>query len=390
MLDQRVSAAAEALLGDTGADAGEPGLAAAGILPRLVELARTTSSSSVLWLVLTATSGRFPTADTVRRLQRALQFDPPEEIERIILWTAITSADKSRLDLPMRIVSRPLIDVDTSGRSDYQSGIHRVVRETVARWVERHDVELAIWDDTYALYRSAAPRERARITQYGAPVTAELPDARYTPEMIVPWNTVVVLPDVPIGGPAEALTGLALCSGNRLTAIGYDLLPITSAETRPLHDVAAAGEWLVPLKAAERVAAISESATQEFKGYAQTLTAQGLAGPLVEEVRLPGGAPPDWFTIPERTDRDVPRLVFSGTREPHKNHRSLLYAAERLWAEGHAIEVRMVGGNSWTDEHLADTIERLIAEGRALVDVGRVSERALWSELATADGVVFA
>ena len=50
----------------------------------------------------------------------------------------------------------------------------------------------------------------------------------------------------------------------------------------------------------------------------------------------------------------------------------------------------MVGGNGWTDEHVADTIERLIAEGRALVDVGRVSERALWSELATADGVVFA
>ena len=45
---------------------------------------------------------------------------------------------QSRIDLPMRIVTHPVIDVDTSGRSDYQSGIHRVVRETVSRWVQRH------------------------------------------------------------------------------------------------------------------------------------------------------------------------------------------------------------------------------------------------------------
>jgi hypothetical protein len=390
MLDQRISAAAAAVIGVEAAEPDSaPGYATSVFLPRLLEQARSSSSPAVVWLILTAVTGRFPSVETIRRVQRSIRLDPPDEVERVLLWTAITSAGKSRLDLPMRVVSHPVIDVDTSGRSDYQSGIHRVVRETVSRWIVRHDVELAIWDDTYSVFRSAAPREHGRVTRYGGPFLPGVDDAAYEPELIVPWDTVVVLPDVPLGAPAEALTGIALYSGNRLTAVGYDLIPITSAETRPLHEAVAAGEWLVPLKAAHRIAGISNSATAEFKGFAQMLSAQGLSGPKVEEVKLPAGAPPDWFTVPERTTHPTPRFVFSGTREPHKNHRALLYAAERLWAEGLDFEVRLIGGNGWTDEHVGDTIKRLKADRRRLVDLGRVTEEDLWTELATADGVVF-
>ena len=342
-----------------------------------------------IWLILTAVAGRFPTASTVRRVKRSLRLDPPEEVENVVLTLASEGSQQSRIDLPMRVVTNPVIDVDTSGRSDYQSGIHRVVRETVSRWVQQHAVELVIWDDTRTVMRSAAPREVGRVTRFAGEFISGIDDAPYSQEIIAPWNTVVVLPDVPQSGPAEALTGIAECSGNSLTAIGYDLIPITSAETRPQHDAAGAGEWLVPLKSARRIAGISSSATAEFTGFASMLSAQGLPGPTVKEIKLPATTSPSWFTRTESAAHPIPRIVVSGTREPHKNHPAVLYAAERLWNEGLVFELRLVGGNGWTDHHLRDTIARLKMSSRPLVDRGRVSEEDLWRELAGADAVVF-
>jgi hypothetical protein len=388
--DQRVIAASNVLLPNVTVDPGWPsGHATATLLPELLEGARATMSESQVWLILTAVAGRFPTVDSVRRVRRSLQLDPPEELERLVLAIAIETAERSRIDLPMRVVGCPVIDVDTSGRSDYQSGIHRVVRETVSRWVKWHEVELAIWDDTRAVMRSAAPREVGRVTRFGGDFIPGVDDAPYEQELIVPWNTIVVLPDVPLGGPAAALAGIAECSGNQLTAIGYDLIPITSAETRPVHESAAAGEWLVPLKSARRIAGISSSATAEFRGFARMLSAQGVEGPEVEEIRLPAINAPSWFIPPADVTTSRPRIVLPGTREPHKNHDAVLHAAERLWAEGLDFEVRLVGGNGWTDRHLRAMIARLKAGGHPLVDVGRVSEEDLWSELASADAVVF-
>lgn len=390
VVDQRVIEASRVLLPTRSSESDwAPGLATAILLPALLGHARATMSRPAIWLVLTAVCGEFPSVDRVRRVLRSLRLDPPEEVERIVLSLATDTADRSRIDLPMRIVTCPVVDVDTSGRSDYQSGIHRVVRETVSRWVQQHTVELSIWDDTRRVMRSAAPREVGRVTRFGGDFIPGVDDAPYEPELIVPWNTVVVLPDVPLGGPAEALAGIAECSGNLLTAIGYDLIPITSAETRPVHESAAAGEWLVPLKSARRIAGISSSATAEFIGFAAMLSAQGLLGPEVQEITLPAPTPPSWFTITERTTRSVPRIVISGTREPHKNHDAVLYAAERLWSEGLDFEVRLVGGNGWTDRHLKGTLDRLQERKRPLTDLGRVSEEDLWNELADADAVVF-
>ena len=138
-VDQRVIAASGVLLPERSVDPdGAPGFATAALLPELLERARATMSQSTVWLTLTAVTGRFPTVAVVRRVMRSLRLDSPEELERLVLWLATETAGRGRMDLPMKIVTHPVIDVDTSGRSDYQSGIHRVVRETVSRWVKSH------------------------------------------------------------------------------------------------------------------------------------------------------------------------------------------------------------------------------------------------------------
>src|SRR5690606_22385315 len=81
-------------------------------------------------------------------------------------------------------------------------------------------------------------------------------------------------------------------SGNHLSMIGYDMIPITSAETRPPGDAVTFAQYLTVVKHAHRVAAISRSATAEFTGFADAVRAQGLPGPAVHEVVLTEDAPP--------------------------------------------------------------------------------------------------
>jgi glycosyltransferase involved in cell wall biosynthesis len=83
-------------------------------------------------------------------------------------------------------------------------------------------------------------------------------------------------------------------------------------------------------------------------------------------------------------------MLCLGTQEPHKNQRAALHAAERLWQEGLEFEVRMVGGRGWSDAVLRPAIERLVAAGRPIQNLGRVSDSQLLDEMQAADFCYFA
>lgn len=169
--------------------------------------------------------------------------------------------------------------------------------------------------------------------------------------------------------------------------IGYDMIPITSADTRPASDAVTFAQYLTVVKHAHRVAGISRSATAEFTGFAEAVQAQGLPGPRVTEVQLTEDAPPVVEEPAPRPSRPVVLCV--GSREPHKNHRTVLHAAERLWREGLDFDVRLVGGPGWSDAVLRPALERLQQAGLPVHDVGRVSDSELWRELRRADFTVF-
>jgi len=79
-----------------------------------------------------------------------------------------------------------------------------------------------------------------------------------------------------------------------------------------------------------------------------------------------------------------------GTREPHKNQRAALHAAERLWREGLDFEVRLVGGPGWSDTVFRRAIDDLLAARRPVTALGRVSDEKLIEEMRSASFVVFA
>ena len=109
--------------------------------------------------------------------------------------------------------------------------------------------------------------------------------------IIVPWNSVIVLAEVPHQACCSRLTCIARFSGNSVVAIGYDCIPIVSADLVPLAEPNRFVHYLEVLKYSRRVAGISVSDTEEFAGFAEMLPAQGLLGPTVIECALPDDMP---------------------------------------------------------------------------------------------------
>lgn len=392
-LDQRFAQAATVLLDPMPElpQTEHPGAVASALLPFLIEHCRARGRTEAQWLVLTAAFGAFPTTDQLLEFGRRLEFQPAHHAQTQLLADMIADAGRGRLDLPMTVVTGgTLVDVDYSARNDTHTGIHRVVRETTPRWRDRHGAQAVAWIDQYSAFRALSPVEEARIFAYGRPVPLGQDDGTTAQPttLVVPWRSTVVLVDVPNTQADEQLAALARFSGNTLALIGYDMIPITSADTRPFSDSVAFGQYLSVVKHAHRVAGISGSATAEFTGFADAVRAQGLSGPEVRTVELVTEPPADSATAPVPAGAR-PVVLCTGSREPHKNQRAVLHAAERLWREGLDFEVRLVGGHGWNEDVLRPAANRLHAAGRPLTELGRVSDADLTAQLRAADLVVF-
>jgi len=393
-LDQRLTEAASALLDTNVLDLPEPrrpGMTSNHLLPQLIELCADPQRQDARWLVLTATFGAFPTMGQLREFGRNVELASTGHIESTVLAQMIGDPGRGRIDLPMTIVAEgAVVEVDFCARYDTHTGIHRVVRETMPRWRAGHALTAVAWIDQYSAFRTLAPREMNRVFAYDRPVSGDpASELTYRPRLVVPWRSVLVLADVPNPRASDQLAALAKFSGNKVSMIGYDMIPITSAEMRPASDTDAFAQYLSVVKHSHRVAGISRSAAAEFAGFTQSLTAQGLPGPDVREVLLAGEAPHKVDSA-QRAHGDRPVILCVGSQEPHKNQRAALHAAERLWREGLEFEIRLVGGPGWSDALLRPAIERLVDAGRPITALGRVSDARLLGEMKSANIVFFA
>ena len=292
-------------------------------------------AGSVAWLAFTAFFGRFPTEVELARFRRELLLQT--EPIRALLVTGQTIDRRGPAALrDLKIVAdRPVVDVGHAATSDHATGIQRVIRQTIPHWVRR-GVELVAWHADDRGWRELDGTERARV---GVP-----PEVHSAGALVVPWRTTVILPEVSSVDRASTLAALAAHSGSRVALIGYDLIPIVSAELVDAAESERMGQFLAVVKSAAVVAGISESASSEFRGYAHALGAQGLTGP--EVVTVPLAEEPVPATGHERVEADPPLILCVGSHEPRKNQSTVLAAAIRLHAEGVPFRLVFVGGGS--------------------------------------------
>lgn len=323
-------------------------------------------AGSVAWLAFTAFFGRFPTEVELARFRRELLLQT--EPIRALLVTGQTIDRRGPAALrDLKIVAdRPVVDVGHAATSDHATGIQRVIRQTIPHWVRR-GVELVAWHADDRGWRELDGTERARV---GVP-----PEVHSAGALVVPWRTTVILPEVSSVDRASTLAALAAHSGSRVALIGYDLIPIVSAELVDAAESERMGQFLAVVKSAAVVAGISESASSEFRGYAHALGAQGLTGP--EVVTVPLAEEPVPATGHERVEADPPLILCVGSHEPRKNHLAILTAAELAWRSGADFELVLAGGRSWDSAEFDALAGRLIAEGRPLTLETSVSDAGL-------------
>jgi glycosyltransferase involved in cell wall biosynthesis len=349
----------------------------------LVEHVRTRLQRDEVWLLLVALHGALPTSDAVEDATRTLRLaGSPDVLHGLLSGVDLAGADPSR-ELEV-VTDVPVVDVDFTARHDLHTGIQRVVRETLPRWQGR-PVRLVAWNAPRRGLRDLAPHESARVLRYrrGVPGDTRGPEDRLDPApLVVPWHTTVVLPEVPSPDVVPRLA--ALGEANRLVLVGYDCIPVVSADVLPPEEPVKFVRYLSLVKRSHVVAAISASAAEEFRGFSQMLPTQGLTGPDVHVCALPAQQGPTALAA-DGAGQDagvghggLPYVLVVGSQDPRKNHLAVLHAAERLWLEGEQFALVFAGGRGWKADDFDREVGRLGAAGRAVQVRRGVDDDLLW------------
>jgi glycosyltransferase involved in cell wall biosynthesis len=166
----------------------------------------------------------------------------------------------------------------------------------------------------------------------------------------------------------------------------YDILPITHPQFFPGPAVRQFRRWFsTAIATSDALLCVSKTTRSEVKAVLSKHTA---ALPLV--VFQLGF---DYRTHHSRIVRqDNPRPVFLvvGTIEPRKGHSVVLDAFEKIWQEGHDIELRFVGRPGWKTRFLMSRIKRLSRDQLRFKYLGGASDAVLSECYNEADAVILA
>ncbi|CAL8972028.1 D-inositol-3-phosphate glycosyltransferase [Cellulomonas sp. T2.31MG-18] len=357
----------------------------------VLEAHLTTPRDDVVWLTLAVLSGALPTADEVVTARRAARFGGPQAV----IDAAMELGHPEDRAAIVEVVSGPVIDIEHLARTSLGTGIQRVTRETMRHWVARHDLHAAGWHLDHRAMRPLTAPELGRALGGSVKGRPSVPHPPKERRVLVPWQATYVLPEVVLEeGRTRRMQALLRFSRSRGAAIGFDTVPLTSAETAADDVPPRFVLELAALRHAHRIATISGAAACEYEGWRTMVRSMGLEGPEIREITLAVEAvTPDPAALAEASARycvpTLPMVLCVGSHEPRKNHLAVLHAAERLWRDGVEFSLVFVGGNAWKSEGFSRRLAELAAAGRPVESVLGLSDRLLWALYALARCTVF-
>lgn len=353
-----------------------------------------------VWLLLAALTGALPTSSEVIEAARVLEL---EDSVTSAIWlldrAREVSLDRGNPLSEIELVTGAVVvDVNQTACSDRRTGIQRVVRKTLPFWDASQDILLAGWTSNGGTLRRLKPAEEQSVLRWHERAEETAPDhaarsgTRTPARLLIPWDSVIVLPEVPTVDACPLLAALAEFSTNRVVMIGYDAIPIVSADLRPPNEPDLFVKYLNVIKHSSRVAGISLAASQEFRGFSESLRSQGIIGPLVTEVLLAhqeSGQHAGAGTGLGASGDGRPLVLCVGSQEVHKNHLAVMCAAERLWREGLDFQLTFVGRIGWDVSVFDEQVSRLQAAGRPLAVMRRLGDDELWNTYHSARFTIF-
>jgi glycosyltransferase involved in cell wall biosynthesis len=223
-----------------------------------------------------------------------------------------------------------------------------------------------------------------------ATAEADVPDV-----MVVPWESTYLLPELsPERSRNERIAALAQFARCRTGVIGFDCVPVTTAETTALGVSEAFATNLAAVRHMDTVSTISAAAGTEYGGWRKMLASVGQKGPEISVNLLPSEVPD---SSPADLDAarsrllvpGMPMVLCVGTHEPRKNHVALLHASELLWRQGVRFNLVLVGGRSWNDGRFTNELAIARASNRPVETIRTMSDTALWAAYRIARCMVF-
>ncbi len=347
-----------------------------------------------IWLALYVLSAQLPELATVQRVARATRLDGAlTAFDQEVLTPLLETGEDELLRSVEVITDRVLVDIHNASCSDLSTGIQRVTREAGRRWRRDHDPVFINWQMPAAAFGRLTDEEATRVLIDAQAVAHEIDP--FTRPVLVPWRCTYILAELNAEVPrADPLHAMLRYSGCRSGAIGFDCVPLTTAET--VQDGMANGfaAGLAALSHANRIACISRGAQIEYEGWRKMLGGTGLTGPDTAAILLPAQAQaPSAPALAKARERfvlgDLPLVLSVGSHEPRKNHLALLHAAELLWRKGLRFSMAFVGGGGWHGDRFAHRIEELQAQNRPVQLERGLPDDLLWAVYSLSRCTVF-
>jgi hypothetical protein len=350
------------------------------------------ASREDVWLTLAVLTGRLPTSADVASAARAASLDGAGTV--LAACEDALAGDPGDLDAEVVVATgETLVDVFQTARLPRSTGIQRVSRALARDWADRPGVRLVGWSDDQRALVDLTTEERHHLLTDGAVPPGPPPGFLRT--VVVPQRGTYLLPELAVGpSVTPRIQALAEHGRCRTGVVGFDCVPLTSGETTAPGTPSHFAGNLAAVRHMDHVAAISESAALEYRGWRTMVGATGLAGPEISAVTLPVEAPePD----PDLVDRvrlryavgDLPLVLVVGTHEPRKNHEAILHAAQLLWQAGRRFSLLFVGTPGWHSEAFTQTFSVLAEAGLPVEEARDVDDDTLWALFDVAHCTVF-
>lgn len=387
--------------GEAGAVTLDPSLGIDHIVRYVISQTEQTGDTTA-WLICAVLLAEMPEQAPVRAFGRQRALDGADDALTGLLRGA-TRIDRLRLKRGVRVeVLRDTVTVDVwiTAQQAFTTGIQRVVREMVMRWDRDHDVVLVGWTEDHRALRRLRAVDARRATGFDTGwdrsgrflSTDDEPDEGVG-SVVVPWGGIHVVPELAAEQPRAAkLASLGELSPTRVSLVGYDCVPISSAETVSPGMGGHFANYVSAVKWADRIATDSHSAAAEYSALRDMIRTTGIAGPDVRAVPLPEVPPsaqPAAHLGAALSELVGPLVVSVGSHEPRKNHATLLHCAEVLWREGHEFALAFIGGRGWRGEAFEQSLRQARANGRQVIAVSGIDDDTLHAAYLAARCVAF-
>ena len=199
------------------------------------------------WISIVAAEGSYPRERSVERVARRLRMEGPSAVRSELVSrfeNALERGSATTAELDIRR-DRVVVDVTHTVSNSLHTGIQRVVRETVSRWIDAGlPVDLVHFDFSAGSPLLLAQSEYERLTGWrdhlgrsGADMSSRVPEVA-SGNLLIPWHCRFVVPEL-AADPERCAAYRVLASSSvlrSLSLVGYDLIPMIAAYTVAARD----------------------------------------------------------------------------------------------------------------------------------------------------------